>query len=152
MYKVLIRPVITYASETWSLSKINERRLGLFERRVLRCIFGAKRENGTWRKGYNYELYEMFKDSDIVVYIKAKKLAWAGHLTCMSDERTLKKIFSTKPDGTRSVGRPKLRWEDGVAQDMQILEVKRWKNVALNRDEWAKLLKKARVHRGLSSQ
>jgi hypothetical protein len=70
----------------------------------------------------------------------------------MSDERTLKKIFSTKPDGTRSVGRPKLRWEDGVAQDMQILGVKGWKNVALNRDEWAKLLKKARVHQGLSSQ
>jgi hypothetical protein len=54
---------------TWTLSKINERRSGLFERRVLRCIFGAKQENGTWRKGYNYELYEMFTDSDIVVYI-----------------------------------------------------------------------------------
>jgi hypothetical protein len=124
----------------------------LFERRVLRCIFGAKQENGAWRKGYNYELYEMFEDSDIVVYIKAKRLAWAEHLTRMSDGRTLKKIFSTKPDGTRSVGRPKLRWKDGVAQDMQILGVKRWKNVDLNRDEWAKLLKKARVHQGLSSQ
>jgi hypothetical protein len=63
---------------------------------VLRCIFGAKQENGTWRKRYNYELYEMFKDSDIVVYIKAKRLAWAGHLTRMSDDRTLKKIFSTR--------------------------------------------------------
>jgi hypothetical protein len=97
------------ASETWTLSKINEWQLGLFERRVLRCIFGAKQENGTWRKRYNCELYEMFKDSDIVVYIKAKRLAWAARLTRMSDERTLKKIFSTKPDGTRSVGRPKLR-------------------------------------------
>jgi len=46
MYKVLIRPVLTYASETWTLSKINEWRLGLFERRVLRCIFGAKQMNG----------------------------------------------------------------------------------------------------------
>jgi len=45
-----------------------------------------------------------------------------------------------------------LRWEDSVAQDTQILGVKRWKNAALNRDEWAKLLKKARVHHGLSSQ
>jgi hypothetical protein len=75
MCKVPIRPVLTYASETWTLSKINERRLGLFERRVLRCIFGAKQENGTWQKRYNCELYEMFKDSDIVVYIKAKRLA-----------------------------------------------------------------------------
>jgi len=100
----------------------------------------------------NYELYEMFNDSDIVVHIKLKRPAWAVHLMSMSDERTLKKIFNTKPDGTRSVGRPKLRWEDGVAQDTQILGVKRWKNAALNRDEWAKLLKKARVHQGLSSK
>ena len=69
MYKVLIRPVLTYASETWTLSKINGRRLGLFERRVLRCIFGAKQENGIWRKRYSYGLYEMFNDSDIVVHI-----------------------------------------------------------------------------------
>ena len=108
MYKVLIRPVLTYASETWTLSKTNERQLGLFERRVLRCIFGAKQENGTWRKRYNHELYELFNDSNIVNYIKTKRLAWAGHLIRMSNERTLKKIFNTKPEGTRSVGRPKL--------------------------------------------
>ena len=76
----------------------------------------------------------------------------AGHLTRMSNERTLKKIFSTKPDGTRSVGRQTLRWEYGVVQDTRILGVNRWKKAALDRDEWAKLLKKARFHQGLSSQ
>jgi hypothetical protein len=59
MYKVLIRHVLTYASETWTLSKTNERLLSLFERKVLRCIFGAKQENGAWRNRYSYELYEM---------------------------------------------------------------------------------------------
>ena len=63
--------------------------------------------------------------------------------------RTLKKIFNIKPDGAKSVGRPKLRWENGVDQDMRILGVKK---VALNIDEWAKLLKKARAHQGLLSQ
>jgi hypothetical protein len=58
----------------------------------------------------------------------------------MSDNRTLKKIFNTKPDGARIAGRPKLRCEDGVVQDMRILGVKNWRKVALNRDEWAKLL------------
>jgi hypothetical protein len=70
----------------------------------------------------------------------------------MNDDRTLKKIFITRPDGARSVGRPKLRWEDGVDQDMRILGVKNWKKVALNRDEWAQLLKKTRAHQRLSSQ
>ena len=70
----------------------------------------------------------------------------------MNNDRTLKKIFNTKPDGARSAGRPKLRWEDGVDQDMRILGVKIWKKVTLNRDEWAQLLKKAMAHQGLSSQ
>jgi hypothetical protein len=70
----------------------------------------------------------------------------------LNDDSTLKKLINTKPDGARSVGRLKLRWEDGVDQDMRILGVKNWKKVALNRDEWAQLLKKARAHQGLSSQ
>ena len=51
-----------------------------------------------------------------------------------------------------AVGRPKLRRQDGADQDVRTLEVKNWKKVALDRDEWAKLLKKAAVHQGLSSQ
>jgi hypothetical protein len=75
-----------------------------------------------------------------------KLLAWAGHFVRMNNDRTLKKIFTTKPDGASSDGRPKLRWEDFVDQDMRILGVKNWKKVTLNRDEWTKLLKKARAH------
>jgi hypothetical protein len=70
----------------------------------------------------------------------------------MNDNRNLRKNFNTKLDGVRGVGRLKTRWEDGVDQDMRILEVKNWKKVALDRDEWAKLLKKARAHQGLSGQ
>jgi hypothetical protein len=58
----------------------------------------------------------------------------------MNSDRTLKKIFDTKPDEARSVERLKLRWVDSVDQDMRILGVKNWKKVALNRDKWAKLL------------
>ena len=68
---------------------------------------------------------------------------------CMNDNRTLKKIFNTKPDGVRRDGRPKLRWKDGVDEDMRISEVRNWKKVAFDRDEWVKLLKKARAHQGL---
>jgi hypothetical protein len=70
----------------------------------------------------------------------------------MNNDRTIKKILNTKQDGVRSVGRPKLRWEDFVDQDIRMLGVKNCEKVALNRDEWAKLLKKARAHLGLSSQ
>jgi len=91
MYKVLIKSALTYASGTWALSKTNKRRLNLFERKVLRCIFGAKQETEIWRKSYNYELYEAFNEPNIVNCIKVKRLAWAGHLMSMNNDRTLKK-------------------------------------------------------------
>jgi hypothetical protein len=93
-------------------------------------------ENGTWRRRYNHELYKLFNEPDITGYIKAKRLEWAGHLICTSENRTVKKIFNTKPEGTRKVGRPKLRWEECVCQDIRILDVKNWRSVALNREEW----------------
>jgi hypothetical protein len=87
----------------------------LFERKVLRCIFGAKQENEIWRKGYNYELYEIFDDSNIVNYIKVKRLARAGNLMRMNYNRAINKTLNTKLDGVRRVGRPKMRWEDGCS-------------------------------------
>ena len=152
MYRVIIRPVLTYASKTWTLHKTNEQWLSLFKRKVLRCIFGAKEENETRRKRYNYELYEAFNEPNIVNYIRVNRLAWAGHLMHMNNDTILKKIFNTKPDGVRRDGRPKLQWEDGVDQDMRIMEVKNWKKVAHDRDEWAKRLKKARANQRLLSQ
>jgi len=58
---------------------------------MLRCIFGAKQENETWRKRYNYVLYETFNESNIVNYINVNRLTWAGHLMLMNDDRSLKK-------------------------------------------------------------
>jgi len=70
----------------------------------------------------------------------------------MKNDRTLKKKFNTKPDGVRSAGRAKLQWKDVFDQDIRILGIKNWKKVTLDRDKWAKLLKKARAHQGLSRQ
>jgi hypothetical protein len=66
IYKVLVRPVLTYVSETWTVSKTDKRLLIVFERRILRCIFGKVQENGVWRKIYNCELHELFNEPDTV--------------------------------------------------------------------------------------
>jgi len=78
LYKTLIRPVLTFGSETCVLSKSDEARLGVFERNVLRAIFVPKNDNGEWRIKYNDELYTLYKDSDIITYIKINRLRWAG--------------------------------------------------------------------------
>jgi hypothetical protein len=62
--------VAIYASETWTLTKTDERALGLFERKVLRCIFGAVQDKGQWIRTYNFELYILCDEPDLVKYIK----------------------------------------------------------------------------------
>jgi hypothetical protein len=89
--KVLMRSVLTCASETWTLSKIDERRLSLFETEVLRCIFGTKQENGVWQERYNHELFKTFNEPNVVNYIKVKTLVLAGHMAHMKCGRILKK-------------------------------------------------------------
>jgi hypothetical protein len=126
IYKVLVRPVLSYASETWPLSRLDERLLSTFERRILRYIFGPVEDIGTWRRRYNHELYKLFNEPDITGYIKAKRLEWAGHLIRTSENRTIKKIFNTKPKGTRKVGRPKLRWEECVCVCVCVRTLESW--------------------------
>jgi hypothetical protein len=77
-------------------------------------------------KEYNFILYRSntVNESDMVNYIKMNILAWAGHMVCINSHRALKKTFTTKPERVRSVARPKLRWEDGVNEDMKILRVR----------------------------
>jgi hypothetical protein len=90
MYKVIVGPVLSYASETWPLSRLDERLLSIFERRILRYICGPVEQNGTWRRRYNHDLYKLFNEPDITGYIKAKRLEWAGHLIRTSENRTIK--------------------------------------------------------------
>jgi hypothetical protein len=81
LYKTLIRPVLAYGSETCVLSKSDESRLGVFERKVLRPIFGPTNDYGEWRIKYNDELYTLYKDSDIITYIKINRLNGQGMLS-----------------------------------------------------------------------
>jgi hypothetical protein len=71
---------------------------------------------------------------------------------CMDNNRSVKKVFNTKPTGIRKTGRPKPRQEDDVIEDVKTLGVKNWKNVAMEKESWQKLLRKARAHVGLLSQ
>jgi hypothetical protein len=70
----------------------------------------------------------------------------------MDNNRRVKKLFNTKPAGMRKIGRPKLTQEDDVIQDIKTLGEKNWRNLAMEKESWQKLLRKARAHVGLSSQ
>jgi hypothetical protein len=83
-YKTVILPVVLYGYETWSLTLGEEHRLKVFEDRVLRKVFGPKREeDGSWRKLHNDELHDLYSSPNIVRVIQSKRMRWAGHVARM---------------------------------------------------------------------
>ena len=81
LYQTIIRPVITYASETWVLKESIKRKLLITERKILRRIFGPTKDRDvTWRIKTNYELYNLIRNKNIINYTKAQRLSWCGHV------------------------------------------------------------------------
>jgi hypothetical protein len=110
LYKVLVRPVATYASETRTLTKAYETALGLFEKKILKSTFGAVQDKGQWRRRYNFELYKLYDETDLVKYININRLKWAGHVMRMDNIKITKRMFNARPEGKKGTGRPKLIW------------------------------------------
>jgi hypothetical protein len=102
-------------------SKSSEARLGVFERKVLTAIFGPTNYNGEGRIKYNDELCTLYKESDIITYIKINRLRWAGHVIQLEGRNHVRTVFAAVVEGRRQKGRPKLRWEDGATGDAKKL-------------------------------
>lgn len=149
LYKTLIRPVLTYGSETWTLTKSDETILACFERKVLRRIYGAVEENGLWRKRYNFELYRLFQGPDIIKTIKLGRLRWVGHIMRMEADDPTRKALLDKPVGQRRRGRPRMRFLDNIDADLNGIGVRAWRRRALDRDDWKQILEEAKAHEGL---
>jgi hypothetical protein len=104
----------------------NKNKLMVFERKVLRKIFGPTKErDGRWRIKTNYELDKLIRHKNIINYINAQRLSWFGHLHRMPEERMVKKVYKWKPMLRRPLGRPKNRWEDDIRNDMKKLKKKK---------------------------
>jgi hypothetical protein len=87
----------------------------VFENRVLRRIFGPKRDEvtGEWRK------LHLYSSPDIIRQVKSRRMRWAGHVARMGEKRKVYKVLVGKPEGKRPLGRPRRRWEDGIRTDLR---------------------------------
>jgi hypothetical protein len=108
-------------------------------------ILGPTRsDEGYWRIKTNQEINDILKGQDIIGFIKKQRLNWMGNDESMTEDN-VKKIKRWKPVSKRQIGRPKLRWEDGVLEDIKSINVRNWKNGAQNRDRWKKVDEQART-------
>ena len=110
-YKTIILSVVLYGCETWSLALREEHRLRVLENKVLRKIFGAKRDKitGEWRKLHNAELHALYSSPNSIRNLKSRPLRWAGHVASMEQFRNAYRVLVGKPEGKRPLGRPRRR-------------------------------------------
>jgi hypothetical protein len=104
---------------------------------------------GVWRIKYNDELYSLYKDPDIVRVIIVAKIRWLGHLFRMTKNSPCRKEMFSQPEGSWKKGRPKLRRLDSVLKYVELLKVEAWWKKALDRNIWGRIIKQAKIHKGL---
>jgi hypothetical protein len=113
--------LLLYGCETWSLTLREERRLRVFENKVLRRIFGPRRDEvtGDWRRLHNEKLNDLYSSPNIVRVMKSRRMRRAGHVARMGEERGVYRVLVGKSEGRRPLGRPRRRWVDNIRMDLQ---------------------------------
>ena len=118
----------------------------MFENRVLRRVFGPKRDEvtGEWRKLHNEELNDLYSSQHTctVRVIESRRMRWARHIARMGDKRDVYRDLVGKPERKRPLGRPRRRWEDNIKMDLQEVGCggMDWIELARARDKWRALV------------
>jgi hypothetical protein len=112
--------VVPYSYEIRFLTAIQEHKLRVFENRVLRRIFGPKRDEvtGGWRKLHDEELHNLYASSSIIRIIKSRRMRWAEPVAGMGEKKTVYRLLVRKPEEKRLLGRPRRRWTDNIKMDL----------------------------------
>jgi hypothetical protein len=109
-----------HGCETWSLTVREDHKLKVFKNRVLRRIFGPKRDgvSGGWRKLHNEKIHNLYSSPSIIRIIKLRRMRWAGHVAWMGEKRNAYRLLVGKPEGKRPLGRLRHRWIDNIKMDL----------------------------------
>jgi hypothetical protein len=113
-----------------------EHRLKVLENRVLRRIFGPKREeDGSWRKLHNDKLHSLYSSPNIFRVIKSRTMRWVGHVARMEQGRGVYRVLVGRPEGKRPLGRPRRRWDYNINLDLREIGIDgaNWTELAQDR-------------------
>jgi hypothetical protein len=151
IYNTIILPVVLYGCETWPLAVREEHKLKVLENRVLRRIFGPKKDGvtGGWRKLYGEELHNLYSSPRIIRIVKSRRMRWAGHVAQMGEKRNVYRLLVGKPEGKGPLGRSRHRWMDNIKMDLLLigLNVVDWIGLAQDRYRWRALVNSVMILR-----
>jgi hypothetical protein len=125
-----------------SLTLREEHRLRVFESGVLKKVLGPKRDEvmGEWRKLHNEELHKLYSSSNIIRQIRARRMRWVGHVARLGEEGKVYSVLVGKPEGKRTLVRPRHRWEDEIRMDLSKTGLGgggvEWIQLAQDRGQW----------------
>jgi len=91
----------------------------------------------------------LIKGENVVKWIKGQRISWLGHLERMEEDRMPKMSFNQELEGTRRRGRPRKVWREEVERDLQVLGVRRWRELVIDRDKWRGIVRQAKAQSGL---
>ena len=93
---------------------------------------------GEWRELHNEELHELYCLPNIIRVIKSRRMRWAGNVVRMGEKRGVYRVLVGKPEGKRTLGRPRHRWENNIKMDLQKVGCggMEWIDLVQDRDRW----------------
>ena len=142
-----VRPIVIYDAEAWTLKSKMYTALRTWARNILRQICGPTYKNGYRKITMNQENCNKIKTPDIVIIIEVFRMDWLGHFLRMDGESTEKKLLEGKLEGGSGgkKERPRLRWIENVELDLSNMYVTISRTRALNKREWAFLMREAKA-------
>ena len=138
IYSTILRPVLLYGCETWTLTKRLKSKIQATEMRVLRLIHGVTRRE----RLRNDVIRDALNVKSILLIIEKSQLRWFGHVIRMSEERDVKRMLEWKPEQTRPIGRPRKRWLDQIKEitSRKISSFEEVISLARVREDWRKFI------------
>jgi hypothetical protein len=135
--------VVLYGCETWSLTVREEHKL-VFENKMLRRLFGLKRDEGMggWRKLHSKELQVLYSSPSVIGINKSRRMRWVRHVAGMGEKRNVYRLLAGKPGGKRPLGKPRCRWMDDIRMNLleRGLGGVDWIGLAQDRYRWRALV------------
>ena len=143
IYRAVVRPVVVFGSEVWTMTRADEMLLEVWERKVLRSIYRGKIVDGQWQRRSNIELRQLYPGPTITGIVRSARVRWMGHARRQSATSIPRRIMDSMMGARKRRGRPRSRWMDQVETDLRRLNVVDYKHVCCNKNMWKIIVNEA---------